>query len=393
MTTYDWIVVGNGIVGSTVSYELAKVGFSVLLLEQTPYPDNATRYSYGGIAYWSGTTALLRQLCQEGIDRQRVLSAELEGDTLFRELDLILTIDRDRDPTQVAEAYADCMIPPTILSPEAAQELEPLLNRDGIAGALRFPHGHVSPEASVQAHNQAFLRLGGTMECAKVTGLNINQSRISGVTTSSAQFASDQVVLCTGGMTRSLLQQFGLSTRVYFTRAELIETPPVSTRLRTIVMPAHPERFELETKAGTAEVDFLWDQPGHEVVPAALDAGGIQLQDSRLRLGQISRTLTDLQAQIDPQASETSIRRAIGHILPALQDIPGQWYGCVVSFSGDQLPIIGAFAHIEGLHLCSGFSSPFAILPPLAQRFARHVSGQPDAIIAQFSPHRFATSP
>lgn len=67
MKTYDWIVVGGGIAGAALAYELVKTGFAVLLLEQYQTPQNATRYSYGGLAYWSGTTPPTRQLCEEAI--------------------------------------------------------------------------------------------------------------------------------------------------------------------------------------------------------------------------------------------------------------------------------------------------------------------------------------
>ena len=62
MQTYDWIVIGGGITGAALSYELAKQKFSVLLLEQHPSLQGATRFGYGGIAFWSGTTALTRRL-------------------------------------------------------------------------------------------------------------------------------------------------------------------------------------------------------------------------------------------------------------------------------------------------------------------------------------------
>jgi len=38
MTTYDWIVIGAGIAGSALGYELAKAGFSTLLIEQYAEP-------------------------------------------------------------------------------------------------------------------------------------------------------------------------------------------------------------------------------------------------------------------------------------------------------------------------------------------------------------------
>ena len=89
---YDWVVIGAGFTGAALAYELVKKGFSVLLLEQNAVPDNATRYSYGGLAFWSGTSSLTRQLCDEGKQRYSELLHELGSDIEYREIDLLLTI-------------------------------------------------------------------------------------------------------------------------------------------------------------------------------------------------------------------------------------------------------------------------------------------------------------
>lgn len=396
MKNYDWIVVGGGIAGSALSYELAQVGFSVLLLEQSATPQSATRYSYGGIAYWSGTTELTRQICKEAIALHRNLSMELDGDTQFRELNLLLTIASNRDPNEVAAMYSHFDLPPALLSLEAACELEPLLNREAIAGALLLRHGHVSPESTVNAYNQAFVRAGGKIQIAQATGLaqsDLAQSgnRITGVITPTETFTGANVVIAAGAMSRALLRKIGLSAPLYFTQAEVVETPPVDLQLQALVMPAELRRFAMEAEAGQAETDSLWDEPGHEVVAAIMDAGVIQFQDGSLRMGQLSRTLTDPYAQVDVAQSEAEIRGAVGQILPALQHLPGDWRSCMVSFSGDRLPLIGALPNASGVHLFSGFSNPFALLPPLARRFAQSVAGRPDEIIDQLSPNRFVT--
>ncbi|WP_416673110.1 NAD(P)/FAD-dependent oxidoreductase [Egbenema bharatensis] len=390
MNTYDWIVVGSGLTGAAVSYELVKAGFSVLLLDRSSDPDSATRYSYGGIAYWSGSTDLTRQLCQEGIETHRSLSAELEQDTQFRETNLLLTVEPDRDPEQIAARYAQVAIPPTVLSPAAAHDLEPMLDQQAIAGVLQFPHGHVSPEAMVAAYIQAFTKRGGTSQISPVTGLLTSQGRVTGVVTPTESFYGDRVLVCAGGMSRSLLASIGLSVRLYFTQAELIETVAIDPCLQSVIMPAETKRFEMEAAAGQAETDKLWDAPGHEVHPPILDPGAVQLRDGRIRMGQWSRTLTDPTPAIDATASEQAIRLNVGQILPGLKDVPGEWHQCLVSFSGDRLPLIGAISGLEGIHLFSGFSNPFAILPPLAKRFAQAATGQPDSVIAQLSPLRFA---
>ncbi|MGJ3249281.1 MAG: NAD(P)/FAD-dependent oxidoreductase [Elainellaceae cyanobacterium] len=388
MNTYDWIVVGNGLAGAALSYELANAGFSVVLLEKDTVLDNATRYSYGGIAYWSGKTDLVRQLCQESVRRYQQLSDELGNDIQFRELDLILTASIDADPQTTLSSYADCAIPPQWIDRHQACELEPLLNPEAIAGALTTRHGHVDPESVVSAYNQAFLRQNGTIEIATVTGMMRVNDSIKGVITSQGTYEGATVVVCAGGFSRRLLREAGIQVRQYFTHAELIETPPISAYLRTLVMPANLQRFALEAEARQPKTDALWDEPDHEIVSPILDAGAIQFQEGRIRIGQISRALTNPDEPIDAEQSEAKIRAGIAPILPSLASLPGQWHHCLVAFSGDGLPLIGAFPGLDGLHVFSGFNNPFAILPPLARRFVTHSADYPDPIIQQLSPNR-----
>lgn len=399
MKTYDWIVVGGGLAGSAVAYELVRAGLSVLLLDQTAAAsltasgstpiNTATNCSYGGIAYWSGTTPLMRQLCQEGIELHRTLSAELDGDTEYRELNLLLTIDSDRNPEAVTAAYRSMDIVPTLIDTATACELEPLLNPNAIAAALMVKHGHVSPEAIIHAYQQAFLRSGGELVDEQVSGFCLaeaNPTQCQGVRTAANRYWGDNVVVCAGGLSRSLLHQAGLTVPLYATIAELIDLPPGVLQMRSLVMPAELKRFALEE---TAAADSRWNEPGQEIAPAILDAGVVQFRDGRIRLGQISRVHTDPLTPTQSLGGEAAIRAAIGRLIPALEHQPGQWRSCPVAFSGDRLPLVGAVPEMAGIHLFSGFGNPFAILPPLARRFAQAAAGQPDPLLSQVSPARF----
>ncbi|MBF2002397.1 MAG: FAD-binding oxidoreductase [Synechococcales cyanobacterium M58_A2018_015] len=388
--SYDWIVVGGGLAGCALGYELARAGFTVLLID--PDRHSATRYSYGGIAYWSGTTPLTQQLCQEGIALHRQLPQELGAETHFCDINLLLTIDPDRNPTEVAAAYASCALLPTLLSPQDAHQLEPLLNPAVIAGALQLPHGQVCPEALMAAYRQALQQLGGEILQDTVTGMQPTGSA-QAVKTALATYSGANVAICAGAWSRALLKAAGYAVRLYFTQAELVETPPVEVRLHSLIMPAELKRFGMEATAGQADTEPLWDEPGHEILPPILDAGVVQLQDGRLRMGQVSRTLTDPLAVVDAEASEAAIRAAVGRLLPALEHLPGQWCCCLVSFSGDRLPLVGALPAWEGVHLFAGFSNPFALLPPVARRFAQAAAtGQADELLAQLAPSRFPPS-
>ncbi|HEY9653914.1 MAG TPA: FAD-binding oxidoreductase [Crinalium sp.] len=390
MQTYDWIVIGGGITGAALSYELAKQKFSVLLLEQHPSLQGATRFGYGGIAFWSGTTALTRRLCAEGIALHRTLSGELGANTEFRELDLVLTIAAGEDPAAIAQSYSHFAMPPRLVSVAEACELEPLLNPDAIAGALTVKHGHISTTATTAAYTQAFTRLGGKVQIDSAKALLRSDSRVTGVVGEANTYYGANTVVCAGAFSRSLLKAAGIPVRLYFTHAELLETPPVDVQLRSLVMPADTRRFQLEAESSTAALDPLWDQPGHEPMPLILDPGAIQLLNGSVRMGQISRVLTDLNAPIDAVESEGKMRRNIGAVLPALASLPGTWHHCLIAFSNDRLPLIGALPHTEGIHLFSGFSNPLAIVPPLARRFASSAIGQNDELLTSLSPDRFA---
>lgn len=390
METFDWIVVGNGLVGAAVSYELARCGLSVLLIDRALEPGNATRYSYGGIPYWSGGTELTRQLCQEGIAKHRQLSEELESDTQFRELDLVLTLAAGADPESAAEAYEKCETPPRFVSAAAAVELEPLLNGKAISGAFTVRHGHVSPVALVNAYNQAFQRLGGTRIIASVVDVVRIKDKVTGVLTAEQAYPAKQVLVAAGAFSRALLHQANINMPLYYSHAELIETPPLDLKLRALIMPAQTQRFDLEAQASQPDTDPLWDQQGHEVTPAILDSGAIQFLDGHVCMGQISRTLTDLEASLDGQESDRAMRAAMAPQIPALAQVPGTWRRCRVSFSRDGLPLVGQVPGVEGLQIMAGFSAPFVYLPPVAQRFAQAVVGDVDPVLAAMSLKRFA---
>lgn len=386
---HDWIVIGGGITGISLSYELQKVGFSVLLIEQHQQLQGASSLGYGGISYWAGTTSVTQQLCQEGIVRQRELSHELGMDTEFRELDLLLTLEPDADPQGILSQYTNCLIAPTLLKVQEACDREPLLNPKGIGGALLFPHAHINLDSFTTAHSQAFQRLSGEIIYAKVDRLLIEGDRIAGVVTEREEFRSNQVVVCAGAMSRALLKASGLRSRIYYTHAEAIDTEPVALELRSMVMPADTKRYELEGSTTNIDQDAIWDITGQELFPPSVDAGAIQFCDRRIRFGQLSRVLTDPYAAIDSIQSETTIREYVSKVLPKIGELKGKWRNCLVAFSSDNLPLVGSLKEYENLHLFSGFTSPTVYVPALSRRFAAFAKGEPDDIIPLLSPQRF----
>jgi glycine/D-amino acid oxidase-like deaminating enzyme len=411
----DMIVVGAGITGSALSYELAMQGVQVLLIDRDPEAaPNATRYSYGGISYWAGTTDTTRQLCTEGLAIHRSLSERLDSPTEFREIPLISTIALDQDPQTIKSSFQGFSLSPEYLTPQQAKSLEPLLNPNGIAAALLMPYAQIHPQKTALAYQNAFLRLGGKIQADRIHRIEAGPT---GVTVIGAQhrYQSAQVVICAGGEARSLLHQSGYRLRQYFSHAESMEIAAQELRQRslqmqTVVMPAQIRRFQLEAEA--AAIDRAWSEAENAeaentevkntevknteskhlepIVPAILDSGALQFTDGSVRFGQISRTYPSLQPVRDRTQSEQWMRAAIGEILPDLAALPATWVTCTVAFSADHLPIVGAMTPDDRIQIFSGFSNPMALFPATARRFAQQLAQQKlDPILTEFSPDRF----
>lgn len=381
---YDWIVIGAGITGIALAYELSKFGCKVLLLDRSTDGERATRYSYGGV-FWYGTSGAMGQLFHEGKARHGQLSDELGMDTEFRSVDLLLTVHPGQDVEQTIAAYEQMDDPFKILTPQEAGEIEPLLNPEAIVCALTLEQAQVNPILLNQAYQQALIRQGGVMKMGEVQELEHHRDRSYSVSTPEDTYRGKNAVICAGGWTRQLLKQAGIDIPIYFTHAELVEIAEPNHRLATFIMPSQSRLYQLETDASRPELEPLWNEPGHELAPAIVDTSAVQFQDGRLLLGQLSRTVTDPHAQINSHKSEREIRQKVGQFLPALAQQAGAWHSCLVAFVHQNFALMGAVPNQEGLYVFSGFTAPITLVPAIAPRFARQLTGTPDPLLSAFT--------
>lgn len=370
--TYDWIIIGGGITGFPLAYELVKAGLKVLLLEKTPLTPNATYCSYGGLAYWSGTTPITAKLCEEGITLHRQLSQELEAKTGYREIGLLLTLFADSNQEQLRDHYQQFSIQPQWFDRQETLQREPILNQGIVESSFYFPHGQVNPIAILSAYQNAFLRLGGVLHYEPVIHLEYQS-----VTTLQNHYHSNHIAVCAGGWSRDLLKTIYPKLPLYFSHEQSIQTQPSSLKMTHQVMPANLQRIVVEQKVTHPLKDELW-QKNCEIYPPVIDAGGVQFQDGHFCLGQTSYFHSNAYYQFNPVFSENQMRESLRKLSPDLATIPGQWHHCITAFTHNSLPFIGEV--IKGVFVFSGFTATFLLAPPLARHFVQWIAGNDDII-------------
>ncbi len=372
MKIYDWLIVGGGLTGIVLAYELAKAGTNVVVIEQDQQFQNATRFSYGGLAYWAATTSVMQTLSQRGKAIHKQLPDELQAETEFRERDLLLLVTPDTDPKTVVNQYKRCHAVPEVLDIAAACKLEPLLNSQSIGGALRVTHGQINPEKTQRAYRKAFLRQGGHLLIDQVSDFVAHDQNVAGVTTLHNQkYFANNIVVCAGGLSRKMLQHQGYDVPLFFTHEQVILSKPIETQLNCLVMSANLNRYHLEQQVTRSDILKDWDQPDCELAASVMSAGAIQFQDSSLALGQLTRFWGNPTSIPDAKTSEQHIRQSIAMILPALANIPGTLHHCLVAFAPQAQPLIAQFQQPQNLFVFSGFTSPWVFVPPLAQDFVQ----------------------
>ncbi|MFJ2774580.1 NAD(P)/FAD-dependent oxidoreductase [Streptomyces sp. NPDC087300] len=189
----DVVIVGAGIVGSSVAYHLARQGVPVTLLEQGPAP--ASGVTAGSFAWisdaggnWPGGARDLREYVMA--DHRR-LEAELPGVTVRRTGSLAWVDKATRVPPPRPGQF--------LVGPTDIAALEPNL-REPPGQAIHTPSdAGVDPTAlshalvaSAEAHG-ATVRYASAVEALQVTG-----GRVEGVRSSSGFHAATTVVLTAG---------------------------------------------------------------------------------------------------------------------------------------------------------------------------------------------------
>ena len=178
-TSYDVVIVGGGIVGSSAAYFLKKHGFagSIALIERdTSYAKGCTARSCGGIRQQFSTPENIR-LSKFGLNILRNLKEEFgpEADVSFRELGYLIlasengrTILEENHAVQIANGADN-----VLLDPEGLSKQFPWLVTDGLAlGCFgRSGEGWLDPYALMSLFRKAAVAKGVTLIQGEVASL------------------------------------------------------------------------------------------------------------------------------------------------------------------------------------------------------------------------------
>ncbi|MFT7621717.1 MAG: glycine cleavage system aminomethyltransferase T/glycine [Myxococcota bacterium] len=211
------VIVGGGIIGCSLAYHLAHLGWTdVVLLERDQLTSGTTWHAAGLMTTFGSTSATSVEMRMYTRDLYARLEEETGLATGFDRLGFIeLAADADRleEFRRVAAFNRYCGNDVEEISPEEVKRLFPLARVDDIlAGFYLEQDGRVNPVDVTMSMAKGAKQLGVRMiQGVSVTAVTTHNARVTGVETDSGNIKAEFVVNCAGMWAKQLGRKSGVT--------------------------------------------------------------------------------------------------------------------------------------------------------------------------------------
>ena len=339
---YDVIIVGGGVIGSSIAFYLSEQGKKVLLLEKDKLASKASSAAAGMIGAQSElekndslfqlarkSREMFPKLAQtlkerSGIDIEFVTNGILKiAETDEDVSNLQLIISSQKEYGQEADWISQTKI----------NSLEPSLSKH-IKGAMYIPNdGNVSAYNFSKALAVSAIKLGATiLEDTEVYGFMKEKNKIIGVKTTVGPFYTAETIVAGGAWSEQLLGELGVKLDTY---------------------PVKGECFSVRTKMNPIKRTIF--SKNCYIVPKS---------DQRLIIGATEKAHT-FDESVSLQGISELMNLAL-HYIPELKKAKWEkaWAG-IRPQTSDGLPYLGKHPHYQGLSIATGHYRNGILLAPI----------------------------
>ncbi len=340
----DIVIIGGGVVGCSIAYNLAKLGAkNIILLEKNTLASGATGRCGAGIRQQFGTK-MNCILARESIKIFENLSQELEYDIELNQGGYLILAYTEKEVNQFKKNIAleqSLNIKARLITVEEAKESVPPLNTEGILAATFCPtDGHANPFKTNFAYAEAAERLGVKIYTfTEVKEIETENHKIVAVNTDKGKVLTPMVVNAAGGYSGIIGKMVGVDLPVYSQRHQILITEPLDPLFRPMLMSFSRNFYCQQTPHGSIIMGF--GDPNER-------------KDGNIGSSwQFAQEMAQKMTAVLPLLKEVSMVR--------------QWAG-LYNMSPDAQPILGEHPQIEGFYMAIGFSGHGFMLAPITSK-------------------------
>jgi glycine oxidase len=389
----DVVVVGAGVIGTTVAYELAAAGLDVTIVERTGVGSGSTGHGHGIISlvgkdFRPGahlklgvlSARMYPDLCERILEDSGIdpMYHELPGISfaVVEEEERIFRDFMARDDTRG-------LLDMDWLTVEQCREVEPLLTDDAIGGVLH-PHGQVDAYRLSLAAVAAVEKLGGRIVTGEVTGLVRDGDRIVGVEHKRGTIGCDHVVIANGAWAGRAAEWLEAPVPVRPLHGEVLHARLEGDPVRAFILTGLHGPI-LPKKDGTLMVGSIGG-----VTMSGMDVDAKHVFDPN------DTTPPDFDEGPTQDGRDMMVERSV-RVMPALADaqLTAHLAG-VRPLSADRMPLLGPAPGLDHAWLATGHGTKGIHLAAVSARMmADYITGRPidpEIPAEAFLPERFAAA-
>ena len=363
----DVVIVGGGINGCSLAYQLAKKGLEVVLLEKNYIASGATGRCGAGIRQQWSTKENVK-LAMESVKIFERLSREF-GDIGFRQGGYLIAIHDDNEMKQAeknVEMQRSLGLKVSIIDSDEIIKIVPILDVEGMhaIGATFCPtDGHADPFKTTFAYAREAVKNGAKiLTHTEVKSISKSNGRINSVKTDNGEIKTSFVVDAAGVWSKEIARMAGIEIPNVPYRKEILVTERIKPLFKAMV---------ISFKDG---IYFSQQDEGQILggIPNPHERKGYLTMPTFSFLTHMAKTLTRY-------APSLSYIRVLRH-----------WTG-FYDVSPDARPIIGEDLNVKGFIHCHGFSGHGFMLSPMVTKILTEyiADNKPSDFLESLSIERF----
>jgi sarcosine oxidase, subunit beta len=337
------VIIGGGVIGCSIAYELAKRGMKdIVLIERNFLTSGATGRCGAGVRQQWGTEMNLK-LSIGSVKRFETLQEELDydRDIEFIQSGYLMPAYTEKQIIQFnknIELQRKFGLKVSLLSPEEARKIVPIISLNGLIGAtFHDKDGHCNPFHVTFAYAKAAKRQGVEINLdTEVVGIKTENNKANGVITNKGNIDCDYVINAAGGWSQIIGQMAGVKIPTYSERHQILVTEPIEPLFKPMVMSFYHNFYTQQEPNGSILMGI-----GDPNEPKDFNQGNTY----SFLINTVNKITT---------------------VLPALKKarLLRQWSG-LYNMSPDKTPIIGEAPNLRGFYMACGFSGHGFMIAPM----------------------------
>lgn len=214
------VIVGGGVIGTSIAYHLTKIGWQDVVLCERKQLTCGTTWHAAGLVGQLRTSINMTQLAKYTGELYRGLEAETGQATGYRQcgsISMATNAERFEELKRSASMAKVFDLPVHVVTPEEIKERAPIVEVGDLVGGIHIPSDGYANAVDITQALAKGARSGGAriVENCKVTRIRHDGERVTGVDTEHGPIDADYVVLAGGMWTRDLGAAIGVTVPLH----------------------------------------------------------------------------------------------------------------------------------------------------------------------------------